>query len=108
LPLTAGIGAPFTLSMVGRDFVLALERHGFVIKRRSRSFVWVSRGEQTLMLDEDASVPDGFLARLLGTSTSPPPSVAPRQSSVPTTRPGSRMSSRPATPRPTTRPTRRP
>ena len=104
------IVAPFSPSMVGRDFVLALERHGFVIKRRSRSFVWISRGEQTLMLDEEASVPDGFLARLLGTSSCPPPgsSIAPRPSSVPTTRPGSRMSSRPATPRPTTRPTRRP
>lgn len=95
--------------MLGRDFVLALERHGFGIKRRSRSFVWISRGEQSLMLDEEASVPDGFLARLLGTSASPPPrSVVPRQSSVPSTRSGSRMSSRPATPRPTSRPTRRP
>jgi hypothetical protein len=51
--------------MVGRDLVLELERRGFAVKRRSRSFVWVSRGEQTLMLEESATIPDDLVAQVL-------------------------------------------
>lgn len=52
--------------MVGRELVEQLERHGFIVKRRSRSFVWIARGEQAVMLDEEASIPEGILAHLLG------------------------------------------
>jgi hypothetical protein len=83
--------------MVGRAFVLELLRHGFIVKRRSRSLVWISRGEQRLMLDEEAEVPDGLLARLLTATVPPPASAGPI--SRPITRPISR---------PITRPIRRP
>jgi hypothetical protein len=82
--------------MVGREFVAELLRHGFIIKRRSRSFVWVARGEQRLMVDEEAEVPDGLLARLLA-ATPPPPSTGEG---------GAGPLSRPIT-RPITRPLRR-
>lgn len=52
--------------MTGRDFVSALEKQGFQIRRRSKSFVWLLRGDQSLMVDEDANVPEAFLDRLLG------------------------------------------
>ena len=51
--------------MTGRQFVAELERRGFVVRRRSRTFVWIARGEQTLMLDEEADVPDAFVLRVL-------------------------------------------
>jgi hypothetical protein len=73
--------------MTGRQFVAELERKGFVIRRRSRTFVWIARGEQTLMLDEEADVPDAFVLRVL-------------QHSMP---PGSRRSGRPSG-RPSVRP----
>jgi hypothetical protein len=72
--------------MTGRDFVVELERHGFVIRRRSRSYVWIARGEQTLMLDEEASVPDTYLARILGPRTLPPSSGRIRTSGRPSRR----------------------
>jgi hypothetical protein len=80
--------------MVGREFVGELERHGFVVRRRSRSFVWVARGEQTLMLDEEATVPEGLLARLLAPHSCPPPtSLRPRASTIPAPRTSWRPSS---------------
>ena len=51
--------------MTGREFVAALETHGFSVRRRSRSFVWLARGEQTLMVDEDATIPEAFLQRIV-------------------------------------------
>lgn len=70
--------------MTGREFVEALEMHGFGVRRRSKSFVWLARGEQTLMVEEDATIPEAFLARLLGPHA--PPS---RRPSRPTSlRPG--------------------
>ncbi|MDB4944375.1 MAG: hypothetical protein JWP97_3909 [Labilithrix sp.] len=67
--------------MTGREFVGALEKHGFTVRRRSRSFVWLLRGDQSLMVDEEANVPDAFLERLLGPSARP--SRAPRSSRRP-------------------------
>jgi hypothetical protein len=80
--------------MNGRDFVVELERRGYVIKRRSRTYVWISRGEQVLMLDEEATVPEHFLINVLGPSRPPPSrrSGAPLRSSM---RPG-RTSTRPS------------
>ncbi len=69
--------------MTGREFVKALEEQGFSIKRRSSSFVWLARGDQTLMVDEEAVIPQAFLDRLLGMRSLPPAS-----------RPASRSSSR--------------
>ena len=57
--------------MTGREFVVELERKGFVVRRRSRTFVWIARGEQTLMLDEEADVPDAFVLRVLQHSMPP-------------------------------------
>lgn len=58
--------------MTGREFVKALEAQGFIVKRRCKSFVWVGRGEQQLMIDEGSTIPDAFLERLLGRSHPPP------------------------------------
>ena len=58
--------------MNGRDFVAELERHGFIVRRRSSTFVWVARGDQTLMLDVEATVPDTYLARILAPRPRPP------------------------------------
>jgi hypothetical protein len=58
--------------MTGRQFAQALEAEGFVIRRRSTSYVWMARGEQTLMIDIDATMPDGLLERLLADTTTPP------------------------------------
>jgi hypothetical protein len=66
--------------MTGHDLVEALEREGFKIRRRCRSYVWIARGQQTLMLDEDATVPDAFLERLLGPRSHHPPSSKRRPS----------------------------
>ena len=52
--------------MTGREFVGALEKHGFTVRRRSKSFVWLLRGDQSLMVDEESTVPEAFLERLLG------------------------------------------
>ena len=60
--------------MTGRELVVVLERHGFIVRRRSRSYVWVARGEQTLMLDEEASVPEAYLARILDPGSASAPS----------------------------------
>jgi hypothetical protein len=84
--------------MNGRDFVLELERRGYVIQRRSRTYVWISRADQVLMLDEEATVPEHFLAKVLGRGSHPPPS---RRSGAP-----SRVTMRPA--RPSERPSKRP
>ena len=54
--------------MTGREFVVALETQGFVVKRRSSSFVWMGRDDQTLMVDLDSMIPDGFLDKILGSS----------------------------------------
>ncbi len=82
--------------MTGRDLVVELERHGFVIRRRSRSFVWIARGDQTLMLDEEATVPDTYLARILTPPTRSPTSIRPPNSTR-----------RPASGRPSGRPSKR-
>ncbi|MDB4934987.1 MAG: hypothetical protein JWP87_1959 [Labilithrix sp.] len=79
--------------MTGREFVVELERQGFVIRRRSRSFIWVARGDQTLMLDEDATIPDVYVMRLLGPRSRPPMST--RRGAL-STRPSARPSARPS------------
>lgn len=56
------------MSMTGRDLVVGLERAGFSERRRSRSFVWLARDEQVLMVDEETVVPDDLLDKLLGIS----------------------------------------
>ena len=64
-------------TMTGREFVGALEKHGFTVRRRCKSFVWLLRGEQSLMVDEDSMVPETFLERLLGSVTTTRHSRAP-------------------------------
>lgn len=78
-----------------------LELQGFVIRRRSKTFVWIARGEQTLMLDMEADVPDAFAVRVLASSHAP----------VSTRRPVAYASMRPPgrpSARPSGRPSRRP
>ena len=82
--------------MNGRDFVAELERHGFTVRRRSSTFVWVARGDQTLMLDVEATVPDTYLARILAPRPRPPITVH-RPSVHPSMRPSGRPSGRPST-----------
>jgi len=54
---------------------------GFVVRRRSTSFVWLGRGEQVLMVDLDSAIPDAFLDRLLAPRRSgSPPSSSGRRS----------------------------
>jgi hypothetical protein len=87
--------------MTGREFVGELERVGFVIRRRSRTFVWIARGEQTLMLDEEADVPESFIRRILAHSM--PPASARRSVAHASMRPSGRPSGRPSA-RPSGRP----
>jgi len=71
--MTQGLEAPFSLhQMTGREFVQALETQGFIVKRRSSSFVWLARGDQSLMVDEEAVIPQAFLESLLGRGSQPP------------------------------------
>ena len=72
--------------MSGREFVAELERKGFVVRSRSQSFLWVARGEQTLMLDEESEVPDAFVFRIL--SASMPPASGRRPVAHATVKPG--------------------
>ena len=67
-------------TMTGREFVGALERNGFTIRRRSKSFVWLMRDEQSLMVDEESTVPEAFLDRLLGAGSRAPLSSGRRTS----------------------------
>ena len=67
-----GGGAVLSTKMNGREFVKALETQGFSIKRRSSSFVWLARADQSLMVDEDALIPQAFLETLLGKRSHPP------------------------------------
>ena len=96
--LTLCAPAPLVSAMTGREFVVELERHGFAIKRRCRSFVWIARGEQTLMLDEEAIVPTAFLEAVLKPRASfPPPSMrGGPQSSRPISQTMRRLSTRPS------------
>lgn len=95
--------------MNGRDFVAELELRGFLVKRRSRSYVWLARGEQMLMVDEEAAIPEAYLANILRHAAHPPAgprrSLPPRRSTSPP-RPSvlpARSSSRPSV-RPSQRP----
>ncbi|AKV03122.1 hypothetical protein AKJ09_09785 [Labilithrix luteola] len=54
--------------MTGRELVAGLELAGFQIRRRSKTFVWLGRGEQVVMVDEESTVPDDMLDRLLRSS----------------------------------------
>ena len=56
--------------MTGREFVKALESQGFVVRRRSTSFVWMGCGDQILMVDLESAIPDGFLETLLASKKS--------------------------------------
>ena len=66
--------------MTGRDFVAALEAHGFVVRRRSTSFVWLGRADQILMVDLESRIPEAFLERLLGKGTAHEQPSGPRRS----------------------------
>lgn len=58
----------------------ALEVQGFVVRRRSASFVWLGRGEQVLMVDLDSAIPDAFLDRILAPRRSVAPASGGRRS----------------------------
>lgn len=60
--------------------MVALEMQGFVVRRRSSSFVWMGRDDQTLMVDVDSTIPDGFLETLLGSRKSLTPASSGRRS----------------------------
>jgi uncharacterized protein YaaQ len=51
--------------MLGRELLAALEREGFTITRRAQSYLWLQRGEETLLLDADADVADVVAERIL-------------------------------------------
>ncbi len=67
--------------MTGREFVGVLETLGFAVRRRCKSFVWLSRGEQTLMVDEEATIPEAFIQRIVAAPSRPPPSSSARRPS---------------------------
>ncbi len=58
----------------------ALESQGFVVRRRSTSFVWMGCGDQILMVDLESAIPDGFLETLLASKKSLFPSSGGRRS----------------------------
>jgi len=51
--------------LLGRDLRTALEREGFTVSRRAKSYLWLRRGEEVLLLDEDADVADVVAERIL-------------------------------------------
>lgn len=51
--------------MLGRDLLAVLEREGFTVTRRAKSYLWLRRGEETLLLDEDAEVADVVAERII-------------------------------------------
>ena len=57
--------------MLGRDLLAALEREGFTVSRRAKSFLWLRRGEETLLLDEDAELEDVVVERILEQARAP-------------------------------------
>jgi hypothetical protein len=67
--------------MTGRELSDALEEAGFVVRRRSTSFVWMARGDQVLMIDLEARIPEGYAARILGVTLVPPESGVARSAS---------------------------
>lgn len=51
--------------MIGRELAALLEREGFGVIRRSRSYVWLGRGKDVLMVDVDSDVDDELAQELL-------------------------------------------
>lgn len=51
--------------MTGSQLLAALELYGFTIVRRSKSCVWVSRGNDVLMLDHDGDIDDDVAKKIL-------------------------------------------
>ena len=75
--------------MTGRELVCGLQRAGFSERRRSRTFVWLARDEQVVMVDEETTLPDDMLEKLLGSDPrSQPVPMRERFSSSPSEFPG--------------------
>ena len=51
--------------MNGKDLIDNLAREGFGIVRRSKTFVWVGRGDDVVLIDEEAEVSDDVATQLL-------------------------------------------
>jgi hypothetical protein len=51
--------------MIGKELISALEREGFAIRRRSKAYVWIGRGDDVLLVDEEAEVSDEVAAQLI-------------------------------------------
>jgi hypothetical protein len=57
--------------MNGKDLIGALEREGFAIVRRSKSYVWVGRGKDTLLVDEEGEVAEDIAQQLITRAKNP-------------------------------------
>lgn len=51
--------------MKGAELIASLEIEGFVVSRRSRTLVWLKRGNEQLMLDSEADVDDEMAVEIL-------------------------------------------
>lgn len=51
--------------MTGSALIALLEQHGFSIVRRAKSYVWVGRGNDVLLVDEEAELEDEVVNALL-------------------------------------------
>lgn len=59
--------------MLGRELAAVLEREGFSVARRSRSYVWLERGRDSLLVDLDADIEDEVANQLLERARRAPP-----------------------------------
>jgi Holliday junction resolvase len=55
----------------GRELIEALEREGFAVVRRSTSYVWLGRGKDVLLLDQDGEISDDVAHQLLERARKP-------------------------------------
>ena len=44
--------------MKGPDLIASLEHEGFVVSRRSKTLVWLKRGDEQLLIDSEADIDD--------------------------------------------------
>jgi hypothetical protein len=56
----------------GPDLLATLERAGFTVSRRSKSFVWLVRGEDQLLIDVNADIEDNLAREIIAHATRPP------------------------------------
>ena len=57
--------------MTGKELAEALAREGFVVVRRSKSLTWLRRGEDALLVDENAEVADDVAQQFITRARAP-------------------------------------